>query len=74
LKFVPEQWARWKRDCKRVRNLQRALYFGWVDETKGILRRGEGNGSYVEEVLARREELGMDDEKIGFVFVVMHYI
>ncbi|KAJ7914752.1 cytochrome P450 [Mycena leptocephala] len=66
LKFVPEQWAKWKRDCKRVRNLQRALYFGWVDETKGILRRGEGNGSYVEEVLARQEELGIDDEKIGY--------
>ncbi|KAJ7862204.1 cytochrome P450, partial [Mycena leptocephala] len=66
LKFVPEQWARWKCDCKRVRNLQRALYFGWVDETKGMLLRGEGNGSYVEEVLARQEELGMDDEKIGY--------
>lgn len=62
LKLVPARWARWKRDGARVRALQRELYFGWLEETKEKVRRGEGNGSYMEEVLRRREELGMDDE------------
>jgi hypothetical protein len=69
LKFVPERWAKWKRDCRRIRTLHRALYFGLLNETKERLRRGDGNGSYMEEVLARKEELGMDNEMAGFVFL-----
>ncbi|KAJ7792587.1 cytochrome P450 [Mycena leptocephala] len=66
LKFVPERWSKWKRDCRRIRTQQRALYFGLLDETKERLRRGEENGSYMEEVLARKEELGMDNEMAGY--------
>ncbi|KAF7336322.1 putative cytochrome P450 [Mycena venus] len=66
LKFVPERWAKWKRDCKRVRRLQRTLFFGLLEETKERLRVGEVNGCYMEEVLARKVELGMDDEMAGY--------
>ncbi|KAF8130948.1 cytochrome P450 [Mycena galopus ATCC 62051] len=66
LKCVPERWAKWKRDCKRVRNLQRRLYFGWLDETKKRMRVGGENGSYMEEVLARKDELEMDNELTGY--------
>ncbi|KAJ7184892.1 cytochrome P450 [Mycena filopes] len=66
LKLVPARWARWKRDGARVRALQRELYFGWLEETRERVRRGEGNGSYMEEVLGRREELGMDDEMAAY--------
>jgi hypothetical protein len=67
LKFIPERWAKWKRECRRVQGLQRAFYFGLVEETKERLRGGLENGSYMEEVLARRDELGMDNEMIGWV-------
>ncbi|KAJ7825252.1 cytochrome P450 [Mycena leptocephala] len=66
LKFIPERWAKWKRECRRVQGLQRAFYFGLVEETKERLRGGLENGSYMEEVLARRDELGMDNEMIGY--------
>jgi hypothetical protein len=36
LKHIPERWAKWKRDCKRVRDLQRARYFRLVEETSGL--------------------------------------
>ncbi|KAF8191110.1 cytochrome P450 [Mycena galopus ATCC 62051] len=62
LKFIPERWAKWKQECKRIRNLQRTLYLKMRDETKVRMRRGEGNGCYMEEVLRREKELGMDDE------------
>ena len=68
LKSVPERWAKWKRDCRRVRNMQRALFFGLLDETKERLRAGEANGSYMEEVLARQEEFGLDWEMTGLSF------
>ncbi|KAF7333337.1 putative cytochrome P450 [Mycena venus] len=66
LKFVPERWAKWKRECKRIRNLQRTLYFGMMEETRDRMRRGEGNGCYMEEVVGRAKELGMDDEMASY--------
>ncbi|KAJ7040918.1 cytochrome P450 [Mycena alexandri] len=67
LKYVPERWAKWKRDCAITRELQRDLYFGLLDETKERLRRGEQNGSYMEEILTRQEEFGMDREITGYL-------
>ncbi|KAF8176374.1 cytochrome P450 [Mycena galopus ATCC 62051] len=67
LKYVPERWAKWKRDCAKIRKLQRDLYFGLLDETKGRLSRGDENGSYMEEILTRQEELGMEREMTGYL-------
>ncbi|KAJ7779139.1 cytochrome P450 [Mycena metata] len=67
LKYVPERWAKWKRDCATTRRLQRDLYFGLLDETMEKLRRGEENGSYMEEILTRQEEFGMDREITGYL-------
>ncbi|KAJ7869854.1 cytochrome P450 [Mycena olivaceomarginata] len=39
LKRIPERWAKWKRDCKRVRDLQRARYFGLLEDTRERMRR-----------------------------------
>jgi hypothetical protein len=33
-----------------------------MEETKERMRRGEGNGNYMEEVVGRGKELGMEDE------------
>ncbi|KAJ7234771.1 cytochrome P450 [Mycena haematopus] len=67
LKYVPERWAKWKRDCAKTRKLQRELYFGLLDETKERLSRGDENGSYMEEILTRQEEFGMDREITGYL-------
>ncbi|KAF8164128.1 cytochrome P450 [Mycena galopus ATCC 62051] len=56
----------WKRECKRIRNLQRTLYFGMMKETRDRMRRSEGNGCYMEEVVRREKELGMDDEMTSY--------
>ncbi|KAJ7445958.1 cytochrome P450 [Mycena galericulata] len=68
LKLVPERWAKWKRDSKNIRALQRALYFGLLDEAAERVRRGDGNGSYIEELIVRQDELGMDKEMTGLSF------
>jgi hypothetical protein len=65
LKYVPERWANWKKVSKFVRKLLRDMYFSLLDETQERLKRGEGNGSYVEELVERQEELELDREMLG---------
>ncbi|KAJ7445959.1 cytochrome P450 [Mycena galericulata] len=71
LKLVPERWAKWKRDSKNVRALQRALYFGLVDEAAERVHSGGENGSYIEELLVRQDEFGMDREMTGYLAGVL---
>ncbi|KAJ6480488.1 cytochrome P450 [Mycena vitilis] len=66
LQRVPARWAKWKRDSTRLRGLHRAHYFGLLEETRERLQQGEENGSYMEEVLMRQTELGMDDEMAAY--------
>ncbi|KAJ7629467.1 cytochrome P450 [Mycena polygramma] len=56
LDWIP---AKWQRDCSRVRTLQH--------ETQARVQRGQENGSYMEEVLARQHELGMDREMMIYL-------
>ncbi|KAJ8078278.1 hypothetical protein PM082_000484 [Marasmius tenuissimus] len=67
LQKVPERWAKWKRDVRQCRKHQRDLYFGLLDETKERMDKGEDNGSYMEEVIRRQEEFGMDREMMGYL-------
>lgn len=69
LKLVPERWAKWKRQCMQLRKMQRALYSSLLAETEDRLRRGEGNGSYMEVLLGRQKELNMDEEMKLLVFL-----
>ncbi|KAJ7108007.1 cytochrome P450 [Mycena crocata] len=67
LKYVPARWAKWKGSCARTRAKQRKLYFGLLDETQERLRTGQENGSYMEEILSRQAEFGMDREITGYL-------
>ncbi|KAJ7843073.1 cytochrome P450 [Mycena olivaceomarginata] len=71
LKYVPERWASWKKMCQFVRKLQRDMYFNLLDKTQERVRRGEGNGSYVETLVERREELGLNREMLGYLSGVL---
>ncbi|KAJ6498501.1 cytochrome P450 [Mycena vitilis] len=71
LKYVPERWAKWKRDAANVRRMQHKLYFGLLDATKERMVKGEGNGSYVEELVERQDELGMDRDMTGHLSGVL---
>ncbi|ESK84986.1 cytochrome p450, partial [Moniliophthora roreri MCA 2997] len=67
LKHVPERWASWKKDVRACRRHQRDLYFGLLDETARRMEKGEENGCYMEDVLRRQEEFGMDREITGYL-------
>lgn len=67
LRYVPERWAPWKTLCRKVRSMQRELYLGLLDECEDRLRRGVGNGCYMEDIFEKREELGLDREMVASV-------
>ncbi|KAI0695237.1 cytochrome P450 [Cytidiella melzeri] len=64
LKYFPEPLAKWKPVVREVRDLQRELYFGLLEETE---RRKEDNGCYMETILARSQEWGLDREMVGYL-------
>ncbi|KAF7303882.1 putative cytochrome P450 [Mycena indigotica] len=57
LKYVPQRWAKWKRDCAKTRQLQRTLYVDLLEQTARRLARGEENGSYMEDILHQEQAL-----------------
>ncbi|ESK83420.1 cytochrome p450 [Moniliophthora roreri MCA 2997] len=67
LDYIPERWAWWKGLAQKTREKQRALYFGLLDEVEARMKRGEENGSYMEEIITRTEELGLDREMRGYL-------
>ncbi|KAJ7745924.1 cytochrome P450, partial [Mycena maculata] len=67
LKLIPERWAKWKRERRRIRNIQCALYLGLLDGMRDRICNGEANGSYMEQVLLRQEELGLNGEMTAYL-------
>uniref|UniRef100_A0A0W0G6J3 Putative cytochrome P450 n=1 Tax=Moniliophthora roreri TaxID=221103 RepID=A0A0W0G6J3_MONRR len=65
LDYIPERWAWWKGLAKQVRQMQRRLYFGLLDECEARMNMGEETGSCMEDLLRRKEELGLNRELVG---------
>ncbi|KAF9269294.1 cytochrome P450 [Marasmius fiardii PR-910] len=65
LDYIPERWAPWKRMAQKVRRKQRGLYFMLLNECEKRIMKGEENGCFMEEVLARQEELQLTRDMIG---------
>ncbi|KAK7032159.1 hypothetical protein VNI00_013333 [Paramarasmius palmivorus] len=66
LDYLPEKIAWWNTLANDVRQMQRKLYFGLVDECEARMKRGENNGSFMENLLLRQKELGLDRELVGY--------
>jgi hypothetical protein len=68
LKYVPERWAEWKNACRKVRKMQKDLYFGLLEEVeKRLADKKEKNGCFMEGVVERAKEFGYDRDMLGSV-------
>ncbi|KAG8949193.1 hypothetical protein FRC04_008991 [Tulasnella sp. 424] len=67
LKMVPERFAKWKTVCRTQREHIRSFYDGLVSMCEERMKRGDGNGCFVETLLERRESLGMTREMIMYL-------
>ncbi|KAA1473597.1 cytochrome P450 [Dentipellis sp. KUC8613] len=71
LKYVPERWARWKFLVREVRALQRRLYFGLIEGCERRVATQEPNGSFMEDVVAHLDDLGIDREAATYLCGIM---
>lgn len=71
LKYVPEWWAPWKVGYKKVKAMQREVYFGLLEEAEARVARGESAGSFMEDVIQHREELGMSREAAAYLGAIL---
>ncbi|KAK7051593.1 hypothetical protein VNI00_004572 [Paramarasmius palmivorus] len=71
LSYIPESWAKWKRQVRELKEKHRTTHLALFDECERRMKRGEGNGSYMEEVLSRQEEFGLTREILGYVGTVL---
>ncbi|KAK6995986.1 putative cytochrome P450 [Favolaschia claudopus] len=62
LKYIPERFAPWKTEARRIKNLQHKHYWTMLNDAKDRMLRGEGHGCCMEQVFKHQEELGMSDE------------
>ncbi|CAL1707469.1 unnamed protein product [Somion occarium] len=67
LKYVPERWAAWKALCRDIRKNQRKIFFGLLDICEDRMNQDRRNDCFLEHVLDKREEYGLDCEMIAYV-------
>ncbi|KAG9095721.1 hypothetical protein FS749_009926 [Ceratobasidium sp. UAMH 11750] len=71
LKYIPTPFASWKQRCFTARRLQRKIYFGLQGETEERIAQGYENGCFMEQMLARRAEFGMNREQVVYLAGVL---
>ncbi|KAH7106330.1 cytochrome P450 [Auriculariales sp. MPI-PUGE-AT-0066] len=60
---IPEWWSPWKSLSRKIKHLQHRLYSGFFDECEHRVQTGKGTGCFAEQVIERREELGLSREQ-----------
>ncbi|KAB2573838.1 Cytochrome P450 monooxygenase patH [Lasiodiplodia theobromae] len=64
LKYLPEFICTWKRKVRAIRHGQKSLYFALLEETRQKVREGQTD-CFMAKLLARQEEIQMDDEHLA---------
>ncbi|CAL1706719.1 unnamed protein product [Somion occarium] len=69
MKYLPEILGPtpWKTRCKEVRKEQREIFFGLLDLVVERMEKNQRNGCFIESVLDRQEQYGLDRELIGYL-------
>ena len=59
LTLVPERWAKWKRQIKRVIALHEKLYGRLLEHVEKRLEKNMGNGCFMEQAIKNSNEWGL---------------
>jgi cytochrome P450 len=71
LKYLPERFASWKRECREVRAEKRAHLSRVIKPVEERLAKGEENGSFMEVIYQRAKEWNLDEEAVLYLGSVM---
>jgi hypothetical protein len=69
LKLVPERFAEWKRDTKKMRNMILGNMEKLLTPIMERMAKGEGNGCYMETVYERASEWEMEPDAIVYASI-----
>ncbi|KAJ7578030.1 cytochrome P450 [Mycena floridula] len=61
---VPEAFVQWKKQVKLVKGMHEALYGRLLDDVQNRLKLGEGNGCFMEDMITRGHEVGLDTREL----------
>jgi hypothetical protein len=64
LMWVPDRWAPWKKEVKEIRSLHEKLYERLLTDVETRLRKGEGNGAFMETVVQNKATWGLTDREL----------
>ncbi|EIN04046.1 cytochrome P450 [Punctularia strigosozonata HHB-11173 SS5] len=69
LKYVPERWARWKTMVKRLRSMQRALYFRLLQQSEDRVTNSEASEDepFIDKVVRRQADYGLNRERTAYL-------
>lgn len=59
LTLVPERWAKWKRQVKRVKHLHEKLYGRLLEHVEKRLENNMGNGCFMEDAIKNAKDWGL---------------
>ncbi|KAJ7604491.1 cytochrome P450 [Roridomyces roridus] len=65
--IAPGATPPWKDTAARIRKMQRGFFFRLLAATEERVQRGEQNGSYMEELLEKRDELRLDTDMTAYL-------
>jgi hypothetical protein len=57
----------WTSHCDHMKLVRDHLYDSLLDECEHRMKMGQGTGSYMENILSHKEQLGLSRNEISFV-------
>ena len=64
LRWVPERWAKWKREARRIKKLHNHLFEGLLRKVEERLAGGLETGAFLEDAIKNAEEMGLDRREL----------
>lgn len=65
LKWVPDRWAPWMKECYRIRDRRNKVHFTLLEECERRVARGDDANSFIEGILERQKEYDLERADIS---------
>lgn len=66
LKYLPDFITPWRNKARRIRNEQRTLYYGLLNDTKRLMNRSSAPECFMARLLKEQGKSGLDEEHLVY--------
>ena len=64
LKWVPERWANWKQDAKRIKQMHDDLFGKLFEGVESRIENGLETGAFMEKAIVHADEWGLENREL----------